>query len=375
MEYQVQKHSQSQITVDILLGEQDIKGKSNEEAAKNAFAEAIRQEKLLILTPPIYDFDQENPQKFTVTFTTYPEVQIPDYKTLKPSQTEPKPVTDEDIEIALNASARQMAKPTKVEREAKKGDLVLVNYEARDTENVLQMGGKNQKFFLGYGELLPELEEKILGSKPGSTLNFEVTFPSDYFKADLQKQKLQFKVDILEIHELELPKTDDALAVLMLGEGKTLTDLKETIRDQLTKKREADATNHAQNDFMGALIEQTKVELPAALVDDELKFMHASMEAAAKEKGEEAPEPNLEQLTKLARKNVILRLALDQIFRLPEFTISDQEIQAVLDLEISHRTEEEKQKVREELASNPNLSLNLRRQLQLQKLLQIVLEK
>jgi trigger factor len=132
--------------------------------------------------------------------------------------------------------------------------------------------GKDYPLVLGSKTFIPGFEENLVGAEPGSSKEFEVTFPKDYGVAALQSKKVTFSVDVKSISELQEPKADDSMAA-NAGPFKSLSELKADIKKQLKGEKEAQAKTDQQNSLMAKIAEKTQIEVPQKLIQDEILRM------------------------------------------------------------------------------------------------------
>ncbi|UCG80502.1 MAG: hypothetical protein JSV60_11190, partial [Desulfobacterales bacterium] len=107
---------------------------------------------------------------------------------------------------------------------------------------------------------------------PNTSKEFSVHFPSDYFNKDLADLDISFKVTLKEIKEEILPEIDDEFAK-DLGKHKTLAELKQSIREEVERTREAQSEMELRQGIFDLLIEQQDFELPEVLVKHELSAL------------------------------------------------------------------------------------------------------
>jgi hypothetical protein len=68
----------------------------------------------------------------------------------------------------------------------------------------------------------------------------------------------------------------------------------------------------------------------------------------------------------------MLRLAIEEIHKLPEFEVKDEELAAIFEAELADKTQEEQVKIRTELQQNPLHFMEMRKRLQMQKLYEFI---
>src|SRR6266849_5166375 len=159
------------------------------------------------------------PARLKATVSIMPEVTLGDAKSLNVA-TPLVEVTDEMVQRRLDDVREPMAEITPVEREARAGDVVVIDVEVEADGTVVPSESRQaMEAELKEGVLLPELTEAIKGAKVGDTRSATVKFPDDYGEPMLAGKEGTIKVTIQGIKEKVLPALDDALAK-QLSEGK-----------------------------------------------------------------------------------------------------------------------------------------------------------
>jgi trigger factor len=200
-------------------------------------------------------------------------MKLPNYKTIKVAKKTAE-VTAKDINDVIKSLQQRLAERTSVERAAKDGDELTIDFKGLDEDKKPVPGaeGKDYPLVLGSNTFIPGFEENLVGVKAGDTKEFEVTFPKDYGVEALQSKKVTFKVDVKKVAELQEPKADDAMAA-KAGPFQTLTELKADVKKQLKSEKDNQARTDQQNTLMAKIAEKTEVEIPQRLVQDEIARM------------------------------------------------------------------------------------------------------
>jgi trigger factor len=200
-------------------------------------------------------------------------IKLPNYKTIKVTKKSAE-VTAGDINDVIKSLQRRLAERQTVERPAKEGDELIIDFKGVDETKKPVSGaeGKDYPLVLGSKTFIPGFEENLVGAEPGSSKEFEVTFPKDYGVAALQSKKVTFSVDVKSISELQEPKADDSMAA-NAGPFKSLSELKADIKKQLKGEKEAQAKTDQQNSLMAKIAEKTQIEVPQKLIQDEILRM------------------------------------------------------------------------------------------------------
>ncbi len=131
----------------------------------------------------------------------------------------------------------------------------------------------------------PGFDEALLGLSAGDEKEFVLGWPADSQSLYAGKSG-KFVVKVNSIEAYQSPDLDDAFAVLASeGEFETLDALKENLR---TEQLEANA-GQAKNDYLGkvleAMVEQSELDYPPALVEREMDAMLDQMEQQVRQMG------------------------------------------------------------------------------------------
>jgi trigger factor len=203
--------------------------------------------------------DEGQPLEFKFEVGVRPEATLGDYKGLEVGKEE-KEVPDEVVDTEVERIREGFARLEQVEREAKEGDSLLIDFEGFVDGSAFQ-GGAAEDYLLalGSGQLIEGFEEQLAGSEAGEEREVKVTFPSDYQAEHLAGKDAVFKVKVKEVREKVLPELDDDFAS-DASEFDTLEELRADIREKVG----AALGSRAEEDFRLAAIDAA---VAAATVD------------------------------------------------------------------------------------------------------------
>ena len=230
----------------------------------------VKQEVNAIGRPSLTDMDISEDGVVTITLTTdvYPEVTLGEYKGLKVEKAEAT-VTDEQVQAELDRMAQNVASTETVERAAEMGDTANIDFEGFDN-GVPFEGGKGENFDLklGSGSFVPGFEEQVAGMTAGEEKDIDITFPEDYH-AELAGKAVVFHVKLNKVTVTNLPAQDDEFAK-DVSEFNTLDELKADIRQKALATAQKQIDDAFQQACVDKAAENTTVELPNALIEQEL---------------------------------------------------------------------------------------------------------
>lgn len=196
-------------------------------------------------------------------------IKLPNYKSIK-FKKPPVDITAKDVDEVIKSLQSRMAERREVDRPAKNGDEVTIDFEGKDKDGQKINGadGKDYPLTLGSNSFTPGFEDNLVGMKAGDSKYFEITFPKDYGVPALQSKKVDFEVKINKVQELSTPKLDDDFAS-KAGPFKTLAELKKDIKKQLQIERQGQADTEYNNELVRKIAEKTEIDLPNSLVNEE----------------------------------------------------------------------------------------------------------
>ena len=182
-------------------------------------------------------------------------------------------VKDEDVENEIKALQKRNARVILVERPAKEGDTVLLDYSGFVGDEQFEGGtAERQELKLGSGMFIPGFEEQLIGATPGEKKDVVVTFPEEYHAEDLAGKEAVFHCLVHEIKEEQLPELDDEFAK-DVSEYDTLEELKKANRERLEAYAKAGSESQMKDAALVKAVEANEVDVPRTMVEDEMDRM------------------------------------------------------------------------------------------------------
>jgi trigger factor len=238
-----------------------------DETWQDAYDAAVEQEGLEPVERPDVAIEELGAEGYTFTAKVhvYPDIEIGQYKGLS-AYAPPVEVTDEEIDAELERIRQRSASLGTVDRAAKMGDTVILNYKGF-LEGVPFDGGEgeHQTLELGSGRFIPGFEEKLVGSKAGDEPDVSLSFPEEYHAGHLAGKPVVFKCKIHEIKEKVLPEADDEFAQ-DVSEFDTLAEYKESLRGRIMEAKENESRVMFENNLIAKIIPTITGDIPEALV-------------------------------------------------------------------------------------------------------------
>ena len=206
-----------------------------------------------------------------------PKVELGDYKKLGVKKEAVK-VSKKEVKETIDRILKNFAEKKKVEREAKNGDEVIIDFLGKK-DGVAFDGGKDEKFPLELGSksFIPGFEEGLIGKKAGDELSLDLEFPKDYHAKDLAGAKVVFEVKIHEVRENVEPEINEEF-LSKLGDFKTKEEFEKQIEEDLKTQKQAEADEKFKDKLVKKLAEVSKVPVPEILLEDQKRSIEMDMQ-------------------------------------------------------------------------------------------------
>jgi len=330
------KHVDSEV-----LGQQTL-----EDALSKAVAEAYLKEDIRALDRPAVEIKKFVPGEeleFTAEAEILPKITLGDYKKLNVEKTKVT-VAAKDVNDIIDRMRQGFAEKKDVERAAKDGDEVTIDFVGKK-DSVAFDGGTATDYALtlGSNSFIPGFEEGIVGKKPGETFDLDLEFPKDYHSADLKGAKVTFTTTLKAVKEVVMPKVDDAFAA-KTGPFKTVEELKEDIKRELTAQKEREAGEKMKDELVKQLVKVSSVPVPEVLLKDQtesierdmtqnLMYQGVTLDQYLENKGFESKEKWLEtEVRDAAKSRVQAGLVLAELSKAEKIEATNKELDEHVEL-------------------------------------------
>ena len=313
--------------IEMNYGKEAVVNEAYDFLVNQNYTAALQENKIVPVSQPEIEqvqFEEGKDLIFKATVTKRPDVKLGDYKGLDAKKEEAK-VTDEQIQDQLKNIAEQQAEMVVADKDAKveQGDFAVIDFKGTVDGKAFDGGeGKSYPLQIGSGNFIPGFEDQLVGAKAGDDVTVKVTFPEDYFVADLAGKEAEFATHIHDIKRKQLPELNDEFAKAN-SSYETIEELKADLR----KKMEEDAERRAVDAYNGELIktavENAEVDIPEVMVADRVEQMIQELAMSMEGRGlkledylkfsNKTVEELREEYKETAAENVRTDLVLDAI--------------------------------------------------------------
>ena len=305
------------------VGVERIKQEALENLLPNAIGQAIKDNKLDIVTQPSvtkYTYNLGEDLTLTATAELRPEVTLGQYKGLK-LEVKDFVIEEDAVQKSIDRLLEQHStQQTVIDRPTKETDIAVIDFDGTCNGEKIKGGeAKNYPLDLAHSNFIPGFAEQIVGKNLNDEFDIKVTFPEEYHDETLKGQPATFKIKINEIKERLLPELNDEFAQ-KVGPFKTVDDLKADIQKYLeTQKANTNKVN-AENEVFKTVVESSKMNLSDSMIQREVESLKNDYKQRLQAQG-----INWDQLTASQGEEKILEnLKEDAIVRIKNSLVIDK---------------------------------------------------
>ena len=257
------------MVIDQRVGREAVIGEAVNEALPQLYFQALQDNNIVPLSQPELEVDEvEDGQdlKFVAEVDTKPEITLPAYDGIE-VEVEDISVDDDAIDEQMEHLRERFGSLNPVDRAASDGDFVTIDLSAaKDGEPIEEAQATGMSYQVGRGTMLEGLDEALTDMNVGDEATFESTLVGGEFK----DQMVDVTVKVTAVKEQELPELDDDFAQ-QASEFDTMAELKDDVRDRLTRGSRMEQAAAARDAVLEKLLTMVEIPLPDAAVADELK--------------------------------------------------------------------------------------------------------
>lgn len=245
------------------------------DSLNKAYQAFVTDNDLQVINRPELDFPKEQKMPMTVKIAVevYPEVKVGDYKKIKVKKPEVK-IKDSDIDDVIETVLAQMQEGKKVTRAAKDKDMVEADFAGKDDkgEIIPNTNLEKNKFRIGMGHYLPDLEKAFVGMKAGeSKEKVPVKFPKDYHSPDFAGKTVKFDIKLYEVYEISAKDISEEQIEKVMGKKQKVDEFRADIKQNVETNKQREAEQAETDKYTKEVGKLTKGDLPKSWIDKEVQ--------------------------------------------------------------------------------------------------------
>jgi len=302
--------------------------------------EAQAEAELQPLLPPqvedVGELTRGEPLTFVASVEIRPEIEVGEIAELDLPDPDVE-VSEDEIRESLDDLRRRVADWVPVEREAARGDLVVVEIteipESPREEDEEEPEPQTVELEVGDPQVWEELSLAVTGLSAGQEGRFSHRDPAP--PEGPMPPERHFRVSLVAVKERDLPPLDDELA-RTVGDFEDLAELEGEVREQLLSGKAGERKKVRRDALVRELRARYPLELPRGVVDHEVEHLVNDYARGLAQQGVDVEKADIDwrqiadQARPTAEERVHTRLLLDAIAREKDISVSPGELEKAL---------------------------------------------
>ncbi|MEO0088417.1 MAG: trigger factor [candidate division WOR-3 bacterium] len=257
-----------------------------------------------------YELTPQKELRFTLLLEIIPDFPLKEYKGI-PIKKLTITGFDQEFEKKVKDLQEKCATYTELDRPAKEGDFLLIDYSLLDENNKVVEKREGILIKIGDENNHPEINKSLVGVERDKEI---------FIKVD----NYQYKIFIRSIREQHLPEINEEFARALGFEN--LKALKEEIENQIKEEREKIQEENNKKEIIEYLLTNHDFEPPPTMVKEKLQFFLDNLN----KKEEDLTEDFKDKLLKEAEKRAKLSCLLLKIAKKENIDVSEEELEEMV---------------------------------------------
>jgi trigger factor len=304
---------------------------------KESLSKMVEETKLLPLGSPSIEDEAMRPGesfKYSIVMEVRPEFELKDYMGISVEK-EILNISEDDADKKLEEIKEAQAKLISIneDREIKEGDYVIIDYDSVWKDKPLrEIKGKDFAVLVGSKNFYPEVESGIVGLRKDDKKDIEIDFNEDFGDRRLADKSVTFRIHVQDIKKKDLPDLDDDFARSLGNDFKSLRDLRDRVRKDITLQEERKIDRELKGRLLKKITAMVDFELPQVMVESEIERSITTIKQNLLRSGTRfesagiSEEKMRQDLRIAAEENVKEELVLGKIADIEDIRVEDSDI-------------------------------------------------
>lgn len=309
-----------------------------DEVLTPVYAQFLTENKVEPFARPEVDVLKLNDNELQIKFvvTLFPNVTLGEHKGLT-AEKKVASVNEKEVEDAIQKRLASSADLVSVERPAKLGDTLILDFVGTMEGKEFEGGSaKNYELELGSNSFVPGFEDALVGVNSGEEKDVEITFPTQYVK-ELAGKPATFHCTIHEIKEKRIPLlSDETVKDFGIKDVETVDAMKAYQKEALLKQKAAQADEAFYNALVEQIVKGSKVEIAHSILEQEATSQEEKTKQQIESNGltfeqyleitGQKEEDLKKSLIESSKANLTQYLVLQQLAHVEGLDVSDAEL-------------------------------------------------
>jgi len=258
------------------LGREAVLDQALRRALPAWYEEAVTDARVATVGDPKVDLadlpQKGDPLAFTIEVGVRPKARLGEYKGVEAGRREAEAI-EAEIDAELEAQREALASLENVDRQARKGDFVVLDFIGKVDGEPFEGGdARGYLLELGSDRLIPGFEAQLEGAGAGEKREVRVTFPDDYGAEQLAGKEAVFECEVKEVKEKRLRDLDDDFAA-DAGGFDSLAEMRDEIASKITELKGQQLEGEFRENVVDAVAANAAIDIPAELITSKASEM------------------------------------------------------------------------------------------------------
>ena len=329
--------------LDNQVGREAIVADAQDDVLSDSYSRALDTEGIRPIAQP--EIDDLEPMvagsefEYTAIVQVRPELELSSVEGLT-VEVPPREVTQREIDAQIDQMREKFATLEPADRGVAEDDFVLVSFVGRvDGEDYEGNAVDKYLYEMGRGLMPDEFERGIIGLEPGEETHIEFVIPETSSVPEFVGKTATFDVTVHEIKAKVLPELDDEFAA-NAGGYDNVEEMRESIREQFARNREAAYERLRERGARRALADRLEGEVPEKMIENMREQIGRDFFAGLESRGVSVeqylqatgitPEQLDSDFGKQAEEAATEELALEALFRKLEMEVTEEDVDATI---------------------------------------------
>jgi trigger factor len=293
----------------------------------NTFQQALKEHNLKPVgnisfdeQPAAEEIVQDNDLRYVLSLEVYPTITVDKDDFSKINLEKPVfEITESDLEDGLRKLQEQFATWQQVDRAAKDGDEVTVDFVGEMHGKGFEGGTANDvKIIIGSKQFIEGFEAGLIGLSADDKKSLHLKFPAEYVVKEYSDKDVVFHVTVKAVAEKIPAELNESFAMRIGIADGAVDKIREKVKENMQQYADAAITDHLREKAADKLIETYTLDIPTSLIKEEKKHILADLNNVKNaSEAEQLDDANIE---KQAEDRVKVALIVNEIIVKNELT-------------------------------------------------------
>ncbi len=221
---------------------------------------------------------------FSFEVEIMPEVVLGKYTGLK-AEKKSGVAEEKEVDDYIKSIQEEGAKINEVSRPAHSGDIAELNVAGSiEGKQEPRLSQERLPILLGDNRIAPGFDSNIENMEAGTSTEFTISLPKDYYIKEFAGKEAVFKVTLLKVIERILPEFNDEF-VKKISSFENAQAYRQDVKSRIEEFKKRKSEEELKDSLLEQVSASSKIEIPSAMISRETEAMIGELEVSLKRQG------------------------------------------------------------------------------------------